>query len=69
MSTEQTRETWETYVKSWKLEGESAKLEQFRHCLDEACVYTDPLTVEKGHQALCRYMLEFHQQVPGEATS
>lgn len=57
--------TWETYNASWKVENVESKREIFEKCLDENCIYNDPLTCAEGWDALLGYMSAFHEQVPG----
>ncbi|MEL6189173.1 MAG: nuclear transport factor 2 family protein, partial [Myxococcota bacterium] len=59
------RSSWESYAAIWKLEGAEAKAKACRNILDEAVVYTDPLTQRKGWSELTTYMAEFHEQIPG----
>ena len=56
---------WETYVSAWKLTSKAAQRERLGGCLAADCVYTDPLTVARGVEALLEYMAAFHEQVPG----
>jgi hypothetical protein len=56
---------WEHYVSAWKVTSLAKKRELFAQCLVPACVYTDPLTVARGWDALLQYMVDFHAQVPG----
>ncbi len=58
-------QTWETYTAAWKATTAEEKQALFRKSLNTECVYTDPLTQARGWDELLRYMLEFHQQVPG----
>ncbi len=57
--------TWEKYVSAWKASTANDKALALRQSVDETCVYTDPVTIAKGHDELIAYMLAFHQQVPG----
>jgi hypothetical protein len=59
------RAVWERYVESWKVESVAAKRELYETCLSRSCVYTDPMTVAKGWDALADYMVDFHRQIPG----
>lgn len=56
---------WETYARAWKEASAAAKAAALQECVAADCVYTDPLTVARGHEELIRYMLDFHKQVPG----
>ncbi|MFK7800074.1 MAG: nuclear transport factor 2 family protein [Anaerolineae bacterium] len=57
--------TWETYASSWKAATEEEKRDLFKKSLADNCVYNDPLAKAKGWDELSKYMLDFHQQVPG----
>lgn len=57
--------TWETYAASWKAPTAAEKQALFAASLDENCVYTDPVGMSSGWDALARTMHDFHQQVPG----
>lgn len=59
------RAIWEQYVEAWKVPSAAAKRMLFEKALATQCVYTDPLTVATGWEALLDYMLEFQRQVPG----
>lgn len=59
------RETWECYTAGWRAPTREEKLAACRECLDENCVYTDPLVVARGIEELVSYMVQFHEQVPG----
>ncbi|MCA9604330.1 MAG: nuclear transport factor 2 family protein [Myxococcales bacterium] len=59
------RSTWERYVACWRAAEEDDKRAIMADCLDDDCVYTDPLTVARGTDALLAYMLDFHRQIPG----
>jgi hypothetical protein len=61
----QLKQTWEKYVSTWKIESPADKKASFEQCLDTACQYTDPLAKTKGWDAFTEYMLNFHQQFPG----
>lgn len=56
---------WEIYTSSWKAESSIDKRAIFEKCLDDGCVYNDPLVVTTGWDELVEYMLDFHQQVSG----
>ncbi len=57
--------TWENYVSAWKAITEKEKNSALKKCVAAACVYTDPVTIARGHDELVAYMLAFQQQVPG----
>jgi SnoaL-like domain len=57
--------TWEKYVSAWKEIAAKGKADALFESVALASVYTDPLTIAKGHEELINYMLAFHQQVPG----
>ncbi len=59
------RATWEQYASAWKLADAKQKRAALAGSVDENCVYRDPLTEASGHQELVKYMLEFHEQIPG----
>ena len=59
------RETWETYVASWKAATETEKKALFAESLAPDCVYTDPISRTEGWNELMAYMVDFHRQVPG----
>lgn len=59
------KKTWETYVASWKVETSDEKLELFKQCLFPESQYNDPMIKTVGHDELVKYMLDFHQQIPG----
>ena len=56
---------WEKYASAWKAVTEKEKTDALRQSVAQACVYTGPATIAKGHDELIAYMLAFHQQVPG----
>lgn len=56
---------WEIYTSSWKAESAKDKRLIFEKCLDDGCVYNDPLAVTTGWDELVEYMLDFHKQIPG----
>jgi len=56
---------WERYVSAWRMASVAEKRETFRSCLAPDCVYTDPLVVARGWDELEKYMLGFHEQIPG----
>lgn len=56
---------WECYAASWKEADKDAKLARYQKVLASDCTYTDPLVSVQGYEALLKYMLEFHEQVPG----
>jgi hypothetical protein len=57
--------TWERYVSAWKQVTAKAKTDAIMQSVISACVYTDPVTIARGHEELVAYMLAFHQQVQG----
>jgi hypothetical protein len=59
------KDTWETYVESWKVTAVKDKHELFKQCLATDCQYNDPQTLIKGWDKLLAYMQEFHLQIPG----
>ncbi|MBI3775378.1 MAG: nuclear transport factor 2 family protein [Gammaproteobacteria bacterium] len=59
------KDTWETYVSSWKISSSAEKRALFKQCLDAACRYNDPLIATEGWDALEAYMQDFHRQLPG----
>ena len=60
-----SRETWESYAKAWKVEDRAAKLAELGRCVAHHAVYCDPVAECRGHDQLVDYMLDFHKQVPG----
>ena len=56
---------WGTYTSSWKAESAADKRAIFKTCLDEKCIYNDPLIKTVGWDELVTYMLDFHKQIPG----
>jgi hypothetical protein len=62
---DELRDVWERYVRSWQVANIAEKREIYPTCLDQACVYTDPLTQAKGWDELLAYMISFHEQIPG----
>ncbi len=56
--------TWESYTSSWQSKTSDGKRVIFESCLDEECVYNDPLVKTQGWDALVEYMLDFHKQIP-----
>ncbi len=56
---------WEQYVATWKTTSAKEKASLAKQCLEDSCVYTDPLERTEGHEALIGYMMEFQKQVPG----
>ena len=58
-------ETWEIYTSSWRVKRADEKRGLFEKSLDLDCQYNDPLVKTKGWDELIKYMLEFHQQIPG----
>jgi hypothetical protein len=63
--TNDPKTVWEHYTSAWKLTSIAEKRALFADCLAPACVYTDPLTIARGWDALLEYMVAFHAQVPG----
>lgn len=59
------RSTWETYVSSWKAPSANEKQSALELSASADCVYRDPLASTTGYEGLVKYMLAFHQQVPG----
>jgi hypothetical protein len=57
--------TWERYASAWKEIDPKRKAEMLRQSVATNCVYTDPITIARGHDELIAYMLAFHQQVAG----
>ena len=56
---------WLAYAQAWKEETREAKQRLLQQSVAPNCVYTDPNTIQHGHDALSDYMLAYHQQVPG----
>ncbi|MEM7344846.1 MAG: nuclear transport factor 2 family protein [Chloroflexota bacterium] len=59
------KETWETYVSSWKVETAAEKRAIFEKALAPNCHYQYPLASTTNWDELVAYMLDFHQQIPG----
>jgi hypothetical protein len=59
------RSTWELYTATWRARSPQARLEDFRRCLSERCIYTDPSVRAVGHDELAAYMDGFQNQNPG----
>ena len=59
------KQTWETYVKSWKVETAEEKHALLKQCMSSNNKYNDPVIQTNGQTALTEYMLDFHQQIPG----
>ncbi len=59
------RAVWERYVASWKVPSVTEKRALFETCLAPACVYSDPLQLAAGWEALLTYMAELQNQPPG----
>jgi len=59
------QKTWEIYTSSWKAELADDKRAIYAACLDDDCVYNDPLIKAAGWDELMAYMLDFHKQIPG----
>lgn len=57
--------TWEIYVASWKVETAEEKISLFKQCMSPISQYNDPMIKTEGYDELVKYMLEFHQQIPG----
>jgi hypothetical protein len=57
--------TWEKYISAWKVTGAQAKTDALKQSVALNAVYQDPLTQTTGHEALLKYMLDLHEQMPG----
>ena len=55
---------WQTYVKAWNAQIKTERMRLLeKACAKDSC-YVDPNIELEGHEALCEYMQEFHQQMP-----
>jgi hypothetical protein len=57
--------TWEKYTSAWEKLTAKEKTDALFQSVDSACVYTDPMTIARGHEELVAYMFAFHKLVPG----
>ena len=62
---QQYQDTWEAYTQSWKVESSAEKRALFEKSLTDQCIYHDPLTKTLGWSELEKYMIEFHEKIPG----
>ena len=65
MTSAKARDVWESYTASWAAAEGEPRLDLFRDCLTEDCVYKDPNTETHGYDELTAYMVGLQQQIPG----
>ncbi|MBE7209851.1 MAG: nuclear transport factor 2 family protein [Gluconacetobacter diazotrophicus] len=58
---------WHTYQKAWSDVSPDTRRELLARSVSEDGVYTDPLAVCRGHDALQSYIEAFRQSMPGAA--
>ncbi len=59
------RNIWESYTASWLADQDDARLDAYKACLVDDCVYKDPNIEARGYTELASYMATFQQQMPG----
>ena len=57
--------TWSTYQQAWSDVPPATRRELLARSVSEGGVYTDPLAVCQGHDALQAYIEAFRQSMPG----